>query len=163
MAHECIIDLRQIKEKTGITTEDVAKRLIDYGFHAPTMSWPVPETLMIEPTESEDLSELDRFCDAMIAICGEIAEVERGEADPQNNVLEHAPHTHRALIAEWTRLLFAREGVLPDALDPRRQILAAGWAGRQCPWRPQSGVRLPAAGPIARRRSSGSVGKRRRL
>ena len=125
MAHECIIDLRQI-EKTGITTEDVAKRLIDYGFHAPTMSWPVPETLMIEPTESEDLSELDRFCDAMIAICGEIAEVERGEADPQNNVLEHAPHTHRALIAEWTRPYSREKAFFPMRLDPRRQILAAG-------------------------------------
>jgi glycine dehydrogenase len=117
VAHECIIDLRQIKEKTGITTEDVAKRLIDYGFHAPTMSWPVPETLMIEPTESEDLSELDRFCDAMIAIRGEIAEVERGEADPQNNVLKHAPHTHRALIAEWTRP-YSRE----KAFFPMRSI-----------------------------------------
>jgi glycine dehydrogenase len=103
VAHECIIDLRQIKERTGITTEDVAKRLVDYGFHAPTMSWPVPETLMIEPTESEGLGELDRFCDALIAIREEIAEVERGEADADNNVLKHAPHTHRALIAEWTR------------------------------------------------------------
>ena len=94
---------RQIKEKTGITTEDVAKRLVDYGFHAPTMSWPVPETLMIEPTESEGLGELDQFCEAMIAIRLEIAEVERGEADRENNVLKNAPHTHRALIAEWTR------------------------------------------------------------
>ena len=122
MAHECIIDLRQIKEKTGITTEDVAKRLIDYGFHAPTMSWPVPETLMIEPTESEDSSELDRFCDAMIAICGEIAEVERGEADPQNNVLEtcaaHPPGADRRMDAA----LFAREGVLPDARSATTNI-----------------------------------------
>ena len=117
VAHECIIDLRQIKDKTGITTEDVAKRLVDYGFHAPTMSWPVPETLMIEPTESEDLSELDRFCDAMIAIREEIAEVERGEADPQNNVLKHAPHTHRELIAEWTRP-YSRE----KAFFPMRSI-----------------------------------------
>ncbi len=103
VAHECIIDMRGLKERTGISVEDVAKRLVDYGYHAPTMSWPVPETLMIEPTESESKRELDHFCDAMIAIRGEIAEVERGEADPMDNVLKHAPHTHHLLIGEWTR------------------------------------------------------------
>jgi glycine dehydrogenase len=81
VAHECIIDLRDLKEATGIGVEDVAKRLVDYGFHAPTMSWPVPETLMIEPTESECQDEIDRFCDAMISIRQEIAEVEDGKAD----------------------------------------------------------------------------------
>jgi glycine dehydrogenase len=103
VAHECIIDLRALKESTGITVEDVAKRLVDYGFHAPTMSWPVPETLMIEPTESEPLAEVDRFCDAMIAIRQEIAEIEAGDADQDNNVLRHAPHTADLLIADWDR------------------------------------------------------------
>ena len=86
VAHECIIDLRQIRQACGVTVEDVAKRLIDYGFHAPTMSWPVPETLMIEPTESEAKGELDRFCDAMIAIRAEIAAIEQGEADAIDNL-----------------------------------------------------------------------------
>ncbi|MGI9385468.1 MAG: aminomethyl-transferring glycine dehydrogenase [Methyloligellaceae bacterium] len=108
VAHECIIDLRPIKESCGITVEDVAKRLVDYGYHAPTMSWPVPETLMIEPTESEDKHELDRFCDALIAIREEIAEIERGEADPQTNVLRGAPHTHRLLVEDW-RLPYSKE------------------------------------------------------
>jgi glycine dehydrogenase len=103
VAHECIIDLRQIKEATGITAEDVAKRLVDYGFHAPTMSWPVPETMMIEPTESEAQPELDRFCDAMIAIRDEIREIERGDADRQDNPLKRAPHTADLLLADWTR------------------------------------------------------------
>jgi len=104
VAHECIIDFRGIKEETGIGVEDVAKRLIDYGFHAPTMSWPVPETMMIEPTESEAMRELDRFCDAMIAIREEIAEIARGEADREDNLLKRAPHTHRLLLEErWER------------------------------------------------------------
>ena len=103
VAHECILDLRAIKERTGITVEDVAKRLVDYGFHAPTMSWPVPETLMIEPTESESKAELDRFCEAMISIREEIAAVERGELDRQNNPLKRAPHTADLLLGEWDR------------------------------------------------------------
>ena len=104
VAHECIIDLRPVKDSCGISNEDVAKRLIDYGFHAPTMSFPVPDTLMIEPTESEARRELDRFCDAMIQIRKEIAEVESGKADPTDNVLRHAPHTHHLLLeAEWAR------------------------------------------------------------
>jgi glycine dehydrogenase len=108
VAHECIVDLRHIRQACGITVEDVAKRLVDYGIHAPTMSWPVPETLMIEPTESEAKAELDRFCDAMITIRAEIAAVERGEADPTDNVLKHAPHTPELLVAEWHRP-YARE------------------------------------------------------
>jgi glycine dehydrogenase len=103
VAHECIIDLRQIKHACGVSAEDVAKRLIDYGIHAPTMSWPVPETMMIEPTESEAKPELDRFCDAMIAIRAEIAEIEHGTADPVDNLLKNAPHTADLLIAEWSR------------------------------------------------------------
>ncbi len=93
IAHECIVDLRPFKENAGITEEDVAKRLIDYGFHAPTMSWPVPGTLMIEPTESESLQELDRFIEAMIAIRGEIDRVASGEWDREDNPLKNAPHT----------------------------------------------------------------------
>ncbi len=104
VAHECILDLRPIKASCGVTVDDVAKRLIDYGFHAPTMSFPVADTLMIEPTESEQKRELDRFCEAMIAIRAEIAEVERGEADARDNLLKNAPHTHQLLLAErWDR------------------------------------------------------------
>ncbi len=101
VAHECIIDLRWLKERTGLTVEDVAKRLVDYGFHAPTMSFPVVDTLMIEPTESEGKRELDRFCDALISIRAEIAEVEEGRADRSDNVLKNAPHTHRKLFSDW--------------------------------------------------------------
>ena len=99
MAHECVIDLRPITASTGITNEDVAKRLVDYGFHAPTMSFPVAGTLMIEPTESEDLAELDRFCDAMIAIRREIDRVGSGDEDRDDNPLEeraaHRRNAHR--------------------------------------------------------------------
>jgi glycine dehydrogenase len=102
VAHECIVDARGLKKLAGIEVDDVAKRLMDYGFHAPTMSFPIPGTLMIEPTESESKGELDRFCDAMIAIREEIAEVERGEAPRQGNVLKNAPHTAAALLAaDW--------------------------------------------------------------
>jgi glycine dehydrogenase len=102
VAHECIIDLRPITRDTGVTVEDVAKRLIDYGFHAPTMSFPVAGTLMVEPTESEDLAELDRFCAAMIAIRQEIAQVAAGEYDAQDNPLRNAPHTAAMLLAtDW--------------------------------------------------------------
>ncbi|MGE3875564.1 MAG: aminotransferase class V-fold PLP-dependent enzyme, partial [Parvibaculaceae bacterium] len=103
IAHECIIDLRWLKERTGLAVEDVAKRLVDYGFHAPTMSFPVVDTLMIEPTESEGRRELDRFCDAMIEIRREIAEVEDGKADRLDNVLKNSPHTHQLLLGDWTR------------------------------------------------------------
>lgn len=103
IAHECIIDLRAIKAETGIGVEDVAKRLADYGFHAPTMSWPVPETLMIEPTESESLGELDRFCDAMIGIRAEIAAVAEGQIAAADSPLRHAPHIQSLLLAPWGR------------------------------------------------------------
>ena len=104
VAHECIIDLRPIKKACGITVDDVAKRLVDYGFHAPTMSFPVADTLMIEPTESESKREIDRFCEAMIAIREEIRAVETGAADPEDNVLRNAPHAMRlAGEDEWTR------------------------------------------------------------
>ena len=103
VAHECILDLRPLTKTSGITVDDVAKRLIDYGFHAPTMSFPVPGTLMVEPTESENLAELDRFCAAMIGIRGEIAAVESGEWPAGDNPLVNAPHTQTRLIDdEWT-------------------------------------------------------------
>jgi glycine dehydrogenase len=104
VAHECIIDLRQFKKSAGVEVEDVAKRLIDYGYHAPTMSWPVPGTMMIEPTESESKAELDRFCDAMISIYGEIRAIETGEADREDNVLKRSPHTAQDLLSDnWDR------------------------------------------------------------
>jgi glycine dehydrogenase len=100
VAHECILDINPLKEVSGISAEDIAKRLMDYGFHAPTMSFPVAGTLMVEPTESEGLAELDRFVDAMISIRKEIAQVERGERDKSDNVLKNAPHTAKMLLAE---------------------------------------------------------------
>ncbi|MFT3671034.1 aminomethyl-transferring glycine dehydrogenase [Aestuariivirga sp.] len=113
VAHECILDLRDLKERTGLSVEDVAKRLVDYGFHAPTMSFPVVDTLMIEPTESEGKRELDRFCDAMIAIAGEIAAVEKGKADRVDNVLKNAPHTHAELFGEWTHPYSKEQAFFP--------------------------------------------------
>ena len=102
VAHECILDLRPITKATGVSVDDVAKRLIDYGFHAPTMSFPVAGTLMVEPTESEDLAELDRFCDAMIAIREEIASVADGTWPKDDNPLANAPHTAASVTAdEW--------------------------------------------------------------
>ncbi|MCK5880838.1 MAG: aminomethyl-transferring glycine dehydrogenase subunit GcvPB, partial [Sinobacterium sp.] len=102
VAHECILDIRPIKEASGISEEDIAKRLMDYGFHAPTMSFPVPGTLMVEPTESESKNELDRFCDAMISIHQEIMHVQQGSWPLDNNPLVNAPHTHNALLKdEW--------------------------------------------------------------
>ncbi len=116
VAHECILDLRPLKESSGVTAEDVAKRLVDYGFHAPTLSFPVPGTLMVEPTESEPLAELDRFIAAMIAIREEIRQVEEGIWPQDNNPLKHAPHTAAAISAEdWDRP-YAREiAVFPVA------------------------------------------------
>jgi glycine dehydrogenase len=101
VAHECILDMRDLKSRFGVTAEDVAKRLMDYGFHAPTLSFPVADTLMIEPTESESKEELDRFCDAMIAIAGEIAAIGRGELDREDNPLRQAPHTATEIAGQW--------------------------------------------------------------
>ena len=109
VAHECILDLRPLKEACGVEVDDVAKRLIDYGFHAPTMSFPVAGTLMVEPTESESKAELDRFIDAMIAIRGEIRAVEEGRADRADNVLKHAPHTAAAVTADDWKHEYRRE------------------------------------------------------
>src|SRR4029077_7978184 len=101
VAHECILDLRQYK---SVTVEDVAKRLMDFGFHAPTVSWPVPGTIMVEPTESESKEELDRFCDALIAIHSEIQQIESGQSDKQNNLLKNSPHTADVIASDkWER------------------------------------------------------------
>ncbi|WP_341963408.1 aminomethyl-transferring glycine dehydrogenase [Pseudomonas sp. RC10] len=113
VAHECILDLRPLKESSGITVEDVAKRLIDFGFHAPTMSFPVAGTLMVEPTESESLEELDRFCEAMICIREEIRAVENGGLDPHDNPLRNAPHTAAELIREWPHCYSRELAVYP--------------------------------------------------
>ncbi|MDQ1620317.1 MAG: glycine dehydrogenase [Actinomycetota bacterium] len=117
VAHECIVDLRQITKETGVTVEDVAKRLIDYGFHAPTMSFPVAGTLMIEPTESEDLGALDRFCNALIAIREEIARVGSGELDPTDNPLRGAPHTAASIAGEWSHPYSRHDAVFPAGVE----------------------------------------------
>ena len=115
VAHECILDIRPIKDSSGISVDDVAKRLIDFGFHAPTMSFPVAGTLMIEPTESESKEELDRFCDAMIAIREEIRAVEAGRLDANDNPLKNAPHTALELVGEWTHGYSREQAVYPTA------------------------------------------------
>jgi len=116
VAHECILDLRGLKDTSGVMAEDVAKRLMDYGFHAPTLSFPVPNTLMVEPTESETLQELDRFIDAMIAIRNEVRKVEASEWPQDNNPLKHAPHTAASLLgAEWNRPYPRELGAFPVA------------------------------------------------
>jgi glycine dehydrogenase len=109
VAHECILDLRHLKKSAGIEVEDIAKRLMDYGFHAPTVSWPVPGTIMIEPTESESKAELDRFCEAMIAIRAEVAEIEAGQADAHDNPLKYAPHTAAVVTADHWGHAYSRQ------------------------------------------------------
>ncbi len=113
VAHECIIDTRPFADSAGITVDDIAKRLMDCGFHAPTMSWPVAGTLMIEPTESETKAELDRFCDAMLAIRDEIREIEAGRMDAVNNPLKNAPHTMEDLVRDWDRPYSREQGCFP--------------------------------------------------
>jgi glycine dehydrogenase len=114
VAHEFVMDARRFDADAGVKVEDIAKRLMDYGFHAPTMSWPVPGTLMIEPTESEPKSELDRFCDAMIAIREEIRAIEKGKADRTDNVLKNAPHTAAALVSDnWTHKYGREQAAYP--------------------------------------------------
>ncbi len=116
VAHECILDTRPLKDRAGITVDDIAKRLMDYGFHAPTMSFPVPGTLMIEPTESESQNELDRFCEAMLSIHAEFSKVEQGEFDTENNPLRNAPHTAEDLLSDdWDRPYSRRMAAYPYA------------------------------------------------
>ncbi|TLQ47134.1 aminomethyl-transferring glycine dehydrogenase [Streptomyces marianii] len=117
VAHECIVDLRPLSKTTGVSVDDIAKRLIDYGFHAPTMSFPVAGTLMIEPTESEDLTEIDRFCDAMIAIRAEIEKVASGEWPAEDNPLRNAPHTAAVLGGEWEHAYSREEAVFPSGVE----------------------------------------------
>jgi glycine dehydrogenase len=119
VAHECILDLRGITKRTGVTVDDIAKRLVDYGFHAPTMSFPVAGTLMVEPTESEDLAELDRFCDAMIAIRAEIEQVAGGGWPADDNPLANAPHPAASLVGEWSHPYSRAQACYPDGVDPR--------------------------------------------
>ena len=115
VAHECIIDIRPIKSETGVTEEDIAKRLIDFGFHAPTMSWPVPGTMMIEPTESESLNELDRFCDTLIKIKKELEKIKSGEFDKLDNPIKNSPHTHVELTStEWNHKYSREEAAYPS-------------------------------------------------
>ena len=113
VAHECILDTRPFADSAHISVDDIAKRLIDHGFHAPTMSWPVAGTLMVEPTESETKAELDRFCEAMLDIRAEIAAVEKGEMDAENNPLRNAPHTTQDLVTDWDRPYSREQGVFP--------------------------------------------------
>ena len=119
VAHECILDLRPITQRTGVTADDVTKRLVDFGFHAPTVSFPVAGTLMVEPTESEDLTELDRFCDAMIAIRDEIRAVEAGQWPVEESPLRHAPHPAAdVVVSEWTRAYSREQAAYPVGTDP---------------------------------------------
>ncbi|MGY4951936.1 aminomethyl-transferring glycine dehydrogenase [Streptomyces nigrescens] len=118
VAHECILDVRPLTAVTGVTVDDIAKRLIDYGFHAPTMSFPVPGTLMVEPTESESLAELDRFCEAMIAIRAEIDLVDKGVWGLEDSPLRQAPHTAAAIAGEWTRAYSRERAAFPAGVTP---------------------------------------------
>ena len=119
IAHECILDIRPFKDTANIEADDIAKRLIDYGFHAPTMSFPVPGTLMIEPTESESKTEIDRFISAMISIRKEIKEIENNTAEYEDNVLKNAPHTAKELIADTWNHSYSRE----KAAYPNRGLI----------------------------------------
>jgi glycine dehydrogenase len=120
VAHECILDLRPLTKSTGVSIDDVAKRLIDHGFHAPTVSFPVAGTLMVEPTESEEKAELDRFVDAMLSIRAEIAAVEAGRTSIEDSPLRHAPHTVIDTTVAWTRTYDAATGLYPSAVSARR-------------------------------------------
>ena len=159
VAHECILDLRTITKQTGVSVDDVAKRLIDYGFHAPTMSFPVAGTLMVEPTESENLDELDRFCEAMIAIREEINQVASGALDRTDNPLANAPHTADEVTAdEWDHSYSRAERRTPSR-HCGAQVLAAGRTHRRGLGRPEPHVLLPAAqrlrvAPTSRRRTA---------
>ena len=150
VAHECILDLRPITKETGVTVEDVAKRLIDYGFHAPTMSFPVAGTLMVEPTESEDLGEIDRFIDAMIRIRAEIDRVAAGEWPADDNPLVNAPHTAEMLTRRVGASVHARRRLLPGSRPSAHEVLVARPPHRGRVRRPQPRRDLPA-GAGARR------------
>jgi glycine dehydrogenase len=166
VAHECILDLRPLTSLTGVTVEDVAKRLIDYGFHAPTMSFPVPGTLMVEPTESEDRREIDRFCDAMIGIRAEAERVRTGQWPGDDNPLANAPHTAACLVAPWSHPYDRAVAVYPapDQVDgkywpPVRRIDAAyGDRHLVCSCPPVEAYVSPAAPGSAGRSDREQVG-----
>ena len=159
VAHECILDLREITKRTGVTAEDVAKRLIDYGFHAPTLSFPVNGTLMVEPTESEDLAELDRFIAAMIGIHDEICRVDSGEWTVEHSPLRQAPHTAEQVTdAEWTLPYSRQYAAYPVSLTAAHQVLAAGPAHRRSARRPQPGLLLPRTRSVPDRHRRGLRG-----
>jgi glycine dehydrogenase len=123
VAHECIVDPRGLKASAGIEVEDITKRLMDYGFHAPTVSFPVAGTLMIEPTESESKAEIDRFCDALIAIREEVRAIENGTADRDDNALKHAPHTMRSVISDaWDHKYSREQAAFPAAWTRDRKF-----------------------------------------
>ena len=147
VAHECILDLRPITAATGVTVDDVAKRLADYGFHAPTMSFPVAGTLMVEPTESENLAEIDRFCAAMIAIRGEIDRVGAGEWPVTDNPLRGAPHTAACLGRRVGSPVLPGRGGFPGRGSPAQGI-PAGRPDRRGLRRPEPGLLLPAGGGV---------------
>ncbi len=144
VAHECIIDVRGLTRTSGVTVDDIAKRLVDYGFHAPTMSFPVPGTFMVEPTESESLPELDRFCDAMISIREEIDEIEQGRVALAESPLTHAPHTTQRADRRLGADLLPGGGRVPSR-SHARQVLATGGPHRPGVRRPAPGLLLPAA------------------
>jgi glycine dehydrogenase len=126
VAHECILDARPFKDSAGVQVEDIAKRLMDYGFHAPTMSWPVAGTLMVEPTESESKDELDRFCEALIAIRGEIRDIEAGRMSRVDNPLKNAPHTMDVLAQEaWSHPYTREKAAFPAAWLRRHKFWPA--------------------------------------
>ena len=149
VAHECILDLRPLTKASGISVDDIAKRLADYGFHAPTMSFPVAGTLMVEPTESEDLDEIDRFCDAMIAIRGEVARVESGEWPADDNPLVHAPFTARSVLTGTWDHAYTREEGVPAAGRPAK-------IGRRCAASTPRTATATSSAPARRWRSSRS-------
>ena len=128
IAHECIIDLRGITKATGVTVDDVAKRLMDHGFHAPTVSFPVAGTMMIEPTESEDLREMDRFINAMVLIRAEIADIEKGELAVEESPLRFAPHTSADLLrSDWDRKYSREVGAFPSGTNTELGAIGKYW------------------------------------
>ena len=158
VAHECILDLRKLKPSCGVSAEDVAKRLMDYGFHSPTLSFPVADTLMVEPTESESKEELDRFCDAMIAIHAEVEQIRSGAWDRADNPLKNAPHTALELAGDWKHPLQPRASGFPAPVAARGEVLAAGEAHRQRRRRPQPHLHLPADRGVCLKRGPSSTG-----
>ena len=137
VAHECVIDLQPVKDQAGVLVDDIAKRLIDFGFHAPTVSFPVPGTIMVEPTESEPLEEMDRFCEAMETIAAEIQAIADGASDPDNNLLRNAPHTAQDVAADaWERpysreqAAFPAPGLRQDKYWPPVSRIDQAWGDR---------------------------------